>query len=81
MKSRFFFNAVLISLAAAFVLPLFSCSDASNDVGSGMVSFYVDKALMQKTVELSDNISKDPTNDPQEEMWRKFRFEVALEGE
>ena len=81
MKSRFFFSAVLISLAAAFVLPLFSCSDASNDVGFGMVSFYVDKALMQKAVELSNNISKDPTNDPQEEMWRKFRFEVALEGE
>ena len=81
MKSRFFFNAVLIFIAAAFVLPLFSCSDASNDVGSGMVSFYVDKALMQKAVELSNNISKDPTNDPQEEMWRKFRFEVALEGE
>ena len=81
MKSRFFFNAVLIFIAAAFVLPLFSCSDASNDVGSGLVSFYVDKALMQKAVELSNNISKDPTNDPQEEMWKKFRFEVALEGE
>ena len=81
MKSRFFFNAVLISLAAAFVLPLFSCSDASNDVGAGMVSFYVDKALMQKAVELSNKISKDPVNEPVEEMKRKFRFEVALEGE
>ena len=81
MKSRFFFNAVLISLAAAFVLPLFSCSDASNDVGSGMVSFYVDKALMQKAVELSDKVSKNPNDDPRREIERKLRFEVALEGE
>ncbi|MBQ4015846.1 MAG: hypothetical protein II610_11450 [Treponema sp.] len=81
MKSRFFFNAVLIFIAAAFVLPLFSCSDASNDVGSGMVSFYVDKALMQKAVELSDKVSKNPNDEPQDEGERKLRFEVALEGE
>ena len=72
---------MLISLAAAFVLPLFSCSDASNDVGSGMVSFYVDKALMQKAVELSDKVSKNPNDEPQDEGERKLRFEVALEGE
>ncbi len=81
MKSRFFFNAVLIFIAAAFVLPLFSCSDASNDIGSGMVSFYVDKALMQKAVELSDKVSKNPNDEPQDEGERKLRFEVALEGE
>ena len=72
---------MLISLAAAFVLPLFSCSDASNDVGAGMVSFYVDKALMQKAVELSDKVSKNPNDEPQDEGERKLRFEVALEGE
>ncbi|MBQ9627130.1 MAG: hypothetical protein IJR40_08155, partial [Treponema sp.] len=81
MKSRFFFNAVLISLAAAFVLPLFSCSDASNDVGSGMVSFYVDKALMQKAVELSDKVSKNPNDEPRGESERRLRFVATLEGE
>ena len=81
MKSRFFFNAVLISLAAAFVLPLFSCSDASNDVGSGMVSFYVDKALMQKAVELSDKVSKNPNDEPRGESERRLRFIATLEGE
>ena len=83
MKSKFFLSAVLGALAAAFVLPLFSCSNASNDVGSGLVSFYVDKALVNKAAKLSANVSKDPTNDPveEEEFVRKFRFEVALEGE
>lgn len=81
MKSRFFFNAVLIFIAAAFVLPLFSCSDASNDVGSGMVSFYVDKALMQKAVELSDKVSKNPNDEPREEIERRLRFVATLEGE
>ena len=83
MKSKFFLSAVLGALAAAFVLPLFSCSNASNDVGSGLVSFYVDKALVNKAAKLSANVSKDPTNDPveEEEFERKFRFEVTLEGE
>lgn len=81
MKSRFFFNAVLIFIAAAFVLPLFSCSDASNDVGSGMVSFYVDKALMQKAVELSDKVSKNPNDEPRGEIERRLRFVATLEGE
>lgn len=81
MKSRFFFNAVLIFIAAAFVLPLFSCSDASNDVGSGMVSFYVDKALMQKAVELSDKVSKNPNDEPRGESERRLRFVATLEGE
>lgn len=81
MKSRFFFNAVLIFIAAAFVLPLFSCSDASNDVGAGMVSFYVDKALMQKAVELSDKVSKNPNDEPRGEIERRLRFVATLEGE
>lgn len=72
---------MLISLAAAFVLPLFSCSDASNDVGSGMVSFYVDKALMQKAVELSDKVSKNPNDEPRGESERRLRFVATLEGE
>ena len=72
---------MLIFIAAAFVLPLFSCSDASNDVGSGMVSFYVDKALMQKAVELSDKVSKNPNDEPRGEIERRLRFVATLEGE
>lgn len=81
MKSKFFLRAVLISLAAAFVLPLFSCSDASNEVGVGMVSFYVDKTLVGKAAGLAHNVSKDAAEEPQDEGERKLRFEVALEGE
>ncbi|MCR5046336.1 MAG: hypothetical protein K6A42_07140 [Treponema sp.] len=81
MKGRNLLRIALAAFAMAFALPFFSCSNASEELAAGTISFCVDKTLAQKIFELANHTQKSSSNDLEEGEEAKFRFEVSLVGD